>query len=228
MYNHIDKLASAVYNNVSSGLSGFHTNHSLNLDLIKDTIIDERLSILKQYIAKGLINPKDLYHSINCINIDCDTPIEQCRCGGTTDCDTIVPHFEIPQLVNDFGDNTILYIGSVDKEVPFIWYTNPTSFRNHKYKKRGKNKPYVWIDTTPNKNGMYDCFVFNAPLLNQISITAVFKDLRQLEQYSCCTEDTNRSFIDADVVERVTKKLLMYYRQFYMQPMPNNQSYTPA
>nr|DAU17914.1 MAG TPA: hypothetical protein [Bacteriophage sp.] len=35
---------------------------------------------------------------------------------------------------------------------------------------------------------MYDCFIFNAPLLNTISISAIFKDLRQLGNYSCCVD----------------------------------------
>jgi len=55
---------------------------------------------------------------------------------------------------------------------------SPQQLKYHKIRKRGKNKPYVWIDTTPNENGMCDCFVFNAPLIQQISIIAVFKDLR--------------------------------------------------
>ena len=46
------------------------------------------------------------------------------------------------------------------------------------YRRRGKERPYVWIDTTPNEKGLYDCFVFNAPLLNRVSISAIFKDLR--------------------------------------------------
>ena len=48
----------------------------------------------------------------------------------------------------------------------------------------------VFIDTTPNENGMYDCWVFNAPLLKEISIIAIFKDPRQLERYSCCSSET--------------------------------------
>jgi hypothetical protein len=72
--------------------------------------------------------------------------------------------------------------------LPFIWYTSPQSIKYHKYKKRGKSKPYVWIDTTPNENGMYDCFLFNAPLLDKVSITAIFKDPRQLDMYSCCVD----------------------------------------
>jgi hypothetical protein len=48
----------------------------------------------------------------------------------------------------------------------------------HQYRKRGKDKPYIFIDTTPNENGMCDGFVFNAPFLKQLSITGVFKDPR--------------------------------------------------
>jgi hypothetical protein len=45
---------------------------------------------------------------------------------------------------------------------------------------------------------MLDCYVFNAPMLKQVSVIAIFKDLRQLEQFSCCTEleSDNYNFID--------------------------------
>jgi hypothetical protein len=74
-----------------------------------------------------------------------------------------------------------MYIGTTDKQEPFVVYTSPTSFRNRKHRKRGKNKPFVWIDITPNENGMYDGFIFNAPLLKEISVIGIFKDLRQLD-----------------------------------------------
>jgi hypothetical protein len=46
------------------------------------------------------------------------------------------------------------------------------------YRKRGKYKPFVYIDTTPNERGMYDCFIFNAPLIKEVSVVAIFKDPR--------------------------------------------------
>ena len=86
---------------------------------------------------------------------------------------------------------------------PFIYYTNPIVMKYHKYRVRGKNKPYVWIDITPNENNMYDCFVFNAPLLKEVSVIAIFKDPRQLERYSCCSsetlEDDNFNFINNEI-----------------------------
>jgi len=48
----------------------------------------------------------------------------------------------------------------------------------HKFRKRGKNKPFVFVDTTPNENGMYDAYIFNAPMIKQVSVVAIFKDPR--------------------------------------------------
>lgn len=228
MYNQITKLASAIRNDVVSGLRGYHTNMSMSLEQLEDDIVDMRLQILKEYSLKGILPARDLYISINCISVDCKD-LERCRCKNVDECfSTPTAHFEIPQLVNDYGALSIDYLGSADRQLPFIYYTSLANYRNHKYRKRGKNKPYVWIDTTPNENGMYDCFVFNAPMLETVSISAIFKDIRQLENYSCCTElqDDNKSFINQEIKKRLTEQKLRYYRQLAAPIKPNNQEYT--
>lgn len=230
MYNHIEKLASAIRNDVVSGLRGYHTNLSMSTEQLCQDIVDERLQILKEYSLKGILPVKDLYISINCIPVDCKD-IERCRCGIQDKASgPPIAHFEIPQVLGDYGDLSIDYIGSVDRQFPFAFYTSSVTFRYHKYRKRGKDRPYVWIDTTPNENGMYDCFVFNAPLLSSVSITAIFKDLRQLENYSCCTDmqDDNMSFIDNEIKKRLTEKKVRYYRALATANMPNDQSYQPG
>lgn len=227
MYNQVEKLASAIRNDVVSGLRGYHANMSMSMEQLCQDIVDERLQILKEYSLKGVLPLKDLYISINCIQVDCKN-IERCRCNTYDDCsDQPVAHFEIPQIVNDYGNLSIDYIGSTDRQLPFIFYTSSTAFRYHKYRKRGKNKPYVWIDTTPNENGMYDCFVFNAPLLDRVSVSAIFKDLRQLDQFACCAElqDDNMSFINNEIKKRLTEKKIRYYRSAQSPILPNDQSY---
>lgn len=227
MYNQIEKLASAIRNDVVAGLRGYHTNLSMSIEQLCQDIVDERLQILKEYSLKGILPVRDLYLSINCIPVDCKS-IERCRCKEQdTHSDPPVAHFEIPQILGDYGDLAIDYLGSTDRQFPFVVYTSSTAFRYHKYRKRGKTRPYVWIDTTPNKNGMYDCFVFNAPLLNQVSITAIFKDLRQLENYSCCVDmqDDNMSFVNDEIKRRVTQKKIQYYKSLALPNLPNDQSY---
>ena len=227
---YIHKLASAIRNDIVSGLRGYHTNLSMSIEQLEDDIVQERLQILKEYSLKGILPVKDLYLSINCIPVNCKS-IERCKCNYQDECyDPPIAHFEIPQVLGDYGDLSIDYIGSTDRQLPFIFYTSSTAFRYHKYRKRGKNRPYVWIDTTPNESGMYDCFVFNAPLLSNVSITAIFKDPRQLENYSCCveSEDENFTFIDNEVKRRLTEKKIRFYRQLAAPLMPNDQSYQPG
>lgn len=225
-HSQIEKLAHAIRNDVVGGLRGYHTNMSMSIDQLMDDIIDERLQILKEYSIKGILPVKDLYISINCIQVDCKD-LERCTCDNKNDNLTNAAHFEIPQIVNDYGSLSIDYIGSSDRQNPFIFYTSSTAFRYHKYRKRGKNKPYVWIDTTPNENGLYDCFVFNAPLLKTVSISAIFKDVRQLDNYSCCNEfkDDNMTFIDNEIKKRLTEKKIKYYRQLQAPLLSNDQTY---
>lgn len=227
---YIEKLASQIRNDVVSGLRGYHQNLSMNMDQLQDEVVACRLSILKWYFLKGIFPIKDLLIAINCIDVDCES-LERCRCGKLSDGDTITAHFEIPQIVSDYGKQAIEYIGSTDRQNKFTIITSLSELNNRKYRKRGQNKPYVWIDFSPNENGMLDCFLFNAPFLQQVSIVAVFKDPRQLNRYRCCNleelngPDVNLSFIDQLVKDKLTKEKLYYYRQIQAPVLPNDQQY---
>lgn len=225
------KLASAIRNDVVAGLRGYHHNMSMSMEQLEDDIADMRLQIIKEYTLKGIVPINDLILSINCIDIDCKD-LDRCSvCKDNGMCTKPVAHFEIPQLMFDYGFVPIVYLGTTDRQNPFIYYTSPHAFKYYRnYRKRGKNKPYVYIDLAPNENGMLDCFLFNAPLMKQISIVAVFKDPRQLEQYGCCQElaDDNYSFINAEIKKRLTELKIRYYRQLAPPNLPNDQAYQPG
>lgn len=216
----VSKLASAIYNDVVSGLAGITSNPTMSLEQLEDDVVDERLQIIKEYSLKNLIPRKDLMMSINCIDVDCKS-LDKCPCGQNLTKPEL--HFEIPQLINDFGEDSVEFIGSINRETQYKIYTS-TSFQYHKYSRRGANHPYVYIETTPNENNMYDGWVFNIPLLKRLSIIGIFKDLRQLDNYGCCTEDLNNmTFIDTEIKKRLTEKKLRYYRQLLQAPHPNDQ-----
>ena len=99
---YIEKLASQIKNDVVSGLRGYHSNLSINMDQLQDEIISCRLTILKEHSLKGIFPIKDLLMAINCIDVDCKS-LERCSCGKADENDTLVAHFEIPQLVSDYG-----------------------------------------------------------------------------------------------------------------------------
>lgn len=219
----INKLASAIYNDIVSGLAGITSTPTISIDQLEDDIVDERLQIIKEYAAKNLVPRNDLLMAINCIKLDCMS-LDRCPCGDKSYSKPEL-HFEIPQTINDLGADAIEFIGSVDRAQFFKVYTN-TSFQFHKYLKRGASRPFVYIEPTPNMNNMYDAWVFGAPLLKTLSVIAIFKDPRQLMQYTCCAGDAieNYSFISAEIKKRLTEKKIRYYRQLLMPLQPNTQT----
>ena len=124
------KLASAIYNDIVAGMAGSEATLNLSLEQLEDEVVEERLSVIKQYSVKNLIPKKDLYYSLNCIELDCESLD---KCCYKSDDDDLVAHFEIPQVVNDFGEEAIAYVGSTNKQIKFKVYTSP-NFRFHKYR----------------------------------------------------------------------------------------------
>lgn len=149
----VTKLASAIYNDIVGGLKGYSNTPTLSIEQLEDEIVEERLLVIKEYSMQNMLPKKDLYMSINCIPVDCKS-LDKCPCNQKGYSDPVA-HFQIPQLVNGVPNGSISYIGSVDKQVPFKLYTSD-AFRFHKYKRWGQNRPFVYLETTPNENNMYD------------------------------------------------------------------------
>lgn len=219
----IEKLASAIYNDVMTGLSGITPNMKISMEQLEDEIVNERLTIIKEYAMKGLLPYRDLYESLTCLDVDCK-PIEKCgRCGKLVKYpQTELPHVEIPQIVTSLNEAAVDYFGTIDRDTPFKVYTD-ISFQFHKYNRWLGNKPYVYIDTTPNEHNMYDCYIFNAPLLKTVSIIAIFKDPRQLLTFPCCGEEIqNFNSLSNDIQRRLTEKKFRFYRSLPNTPTLDN------
>ena len=233
----IKRLADAIFNDVVSGLRGYHQNMSMSKEQLEEEVVQMRLAVIKEYMLKGILPIDDLLMSINCIPVDCDT-LDKCSCSGQI-CGTPTAHFQIPQLLLDFGLNsTIKYIGSSDKQHPYLVYTKSLDKVKsyQKYRKRGKNKPWVFVDITPNQEGLIDCYIFGAPFIKQVSVVAIFKDPRQLEEFQCdCNSDNpenkttqmdnNLNYLDIVIKDRLTQQKLRYYRQYAAPIQPNDQEY---
>lgn len=77
----INRLASAVYNDIVGGLRGYHTNQSISIEQLEDDIVQTRLLVIKEYTLKGILPVKDLLESINCIPVDCQD-LDRCKCNS--------------------------------------------------------------------------------------------------------------------------------------------------
>lgn len=198
-----------------------NANPNISLEQLEDEVIEMREAIIKEWYLKGILKPHDLMLSINCIDVNCDDPAKCCiTSSGKSE-----KHFEIPILMNDLGVDAIDWIGTIDKEERYDVYFSRDALKFRKYRRRGANRPYVFIDKTPNENGMYDGWVFNAPFVKNISIVAVFKDPRQIEQFNCCaqSEFLEMGSVSNEIKKRLTELKLRYYRQL-AQVLPNTQT----
>jgi len=217
----VEEIASAVYNNTISGLVGFASTPTMSLEQLADEVIAERQAVIREWYWKGQLPIRDMLLAINCIPVDCKD-MSDC-CGFEFGQDAM--HFEIPPLMNELDSKALKFVGSVDKQNSFwIYYTN--SFQYHKYRKRGADEAYVYIETTPNENGMYNGWLFNAPFVKYISVVGVFRDPRMLEMYNCCdkTHSTNMGALSNEIIKRLTEKKIRWYRQLYPGPHPNDQT----
>ena len=218
----LDKLTSAIWNDIEAGLSGMNANPNLSLEQLEDEVIECREAVIKEWFLKGILKRHDLMLSINCIKVDCADPAKCC----VTSSGKSEAHFEIPVLMNDLGLDAIEWVGTIDKEVRYDVYYSLDSVKYHKYRKRGARKPFVYINKTPKENGMYDGWVFNAPFVEYISIIAIFKDPRQLEQFNCCatTDFLEMGSVTNEIKRRLTEQKLRYYRGAIAQVLPNTQT----
>lgn len=217
----LNSLTSAIYNDIVAGLSGINANPNISMEQLEDEVIEKREAIIKEWYLKGILKPHDLMLAINCIPVDCADPAKCCTMpSGKSEL-----HFEIPILLNDLGRDAIEWVGSIDRKQRYSVYYTPDAIKFHKYKKRGANKPYVYIEKTPNKNGMYDGWIFNVPFVKAISVIAVFKDPRQLEQFNCCDPHDYAEIgsVTDEIKRQLIEQKLKLYRQ-YAQVLPNTQT----
>lgn len=216
----LDNITSAIYNDLNSGLSGMTANPTISYQQLEDEVVEMRQTVIKEFYIKNLLNSTDLLKAINCVEVDCK---DQKKCCNSDSKSTAL-HFEIPQLLDGIGDDAIYYLGSADRHQMYSVYFEPAIMKFYEYRMRGKDTPYVYIEKTPNKNNMFDGWIFNAPYVKRISIIGIFKDLRQLKEFNCCNdpEYLDFGFISQEVKNRLTKQKFQYYKQYYQIPSGNN------
>lgn len=216
----LDKITSAILNDLNSGLNNANASPAISELQLEDEVVEMRHAVIKEWYLKGLIQPKDIMDAINCIPVDCADPSKCCDISsGKTQL-----HFEIPRLIDDLGDAAIDYIGSTDRSTSYDVYFNRDAVKMHNHKRRGADKPYVYIEKTPNANGKYDGWIYNLPFVKRITVIGAFHDPRELSEYSCCNEQEylDLGAISNEVKAKLTAQKVQYYRQFLQVPQQNN------
>jgi hypothetical protein len=218
----IEAIASAVYNHIQNGTANMSANPKISIEQLQDEVVAERIQVVKEYLLNGVLNLEELFLSLNCVEVDCDYMSKCCNLPVGQK----ALHFEIPPIVLISGSDTIKFIGSIDRAVKYKIYTDE-SWRYHKYNRRIGNKPYVYIDTSINSNGNLDGYIFNAPMVKYISISALFSDPRKLLEWDCCNDNPD-AYLDCgilsnEIIKRLSYKYLQWYKQAPSVSINNNQ-----
>ena len=214
----INQIASAIINDLFSGnLVSLSNRSMISQDQIEDEVIETRNAVIKDWYIKSNLNLGDMMIAINCIEVDCKDQ-NKCSCISSLANAKMAKHFEIPQLMPGLGADALAFVGSTDRSRAFKVYYNLEAIKYQqyyqKYRKRYTPKPFVYIEKTPNENGMYDCWIFDAPFVQYIAVIGIFKDPRQLEQYNCCdnTDYLEMGAISNEIKNRILQKKIQLYR----------------
>ena len=214
----VNQIASAIINDLFSGnLVSLSNRAMISQEQIEDECIEARCAIIKDWYLKNMLNLGDMMVAINCVEVDCKDQ-NKCSCMSSLANAKMAKHFEIPQLMPGLGVDALAFVGSTDRSHAFKVYYNleAIKYQQHyqKYRKRPNDKPFVYIEKTPNENGMYDCWIFDAPFVQYIAVIGIFKDPRQLEKYNCCndTEYLEMGAISNEIKNRILQKKIQLYR----------------
>ena len=214
----VNQIASAIINDLFSGnLVSLSNRAMISQEQIEDECIEARCAIIKDWYLKNMLNLGDMMVAINCVEVDCKDQ-NKCSCMSSLANAKMAKHFEIPQLMPGLGVDALAFVGSTDRSHAFKIYYNleAIKYQQHyqKYRKRPNNKPFVYIEKTPNENGMYDCWIFDAPLVQYIAVIGIFKDPRQLEKYNCCDDIDylEMGAISNEIKNRILQKKIQLYR----------------
>ena len=214
----VNQIASAIINDLFSGnLVSLSNRSMISQDQIEDEVIETRNAVIKDWYIKSNLNLGDMMTAINCVEVDCKDQ-NKCSCMSSLANAKMAKHFEIPQLMPGLGADALAFVGSTDRSRAFKVYYNLEAIKYQqyyqKYRKRSTPKPFVYIEKTPNENGMYDCWIFDAPFVQYIAVIGIFKDPRQLEQYNCCdnTDYLEMGAISNEIKNRILQKKIQLYR----------------
>ena len=214
----VNQIASAIINDLFSGnLVSLSNRSMISQDQIEDEVIETRNAVIKDWYIKNTLNLSDMTVAINCVEVDCKDQ-NKCSCMSSLANAKMAKHFEIPQLMPGLGADALAFVGSTDRSHAFKVYYNLEAIKYQqyyqKYRKRYNPKPFVYVEKTPNENGMYDCWIFNAPLVQYVAVIGIFKDPRQLEKYNCCDDIDylEMGAISNEIKNRILQKKIQLYR----------------
>jgi hypothetical protein len=210
----LNKITSAVRNNLEAGLSTT-TRMNFSLEQLSHIVLASRNSYITNMLTQGSLKTNGIIQEINCIPLDC----EQFSLCCDTDTNKNVKHFELP---NTFVNS---YIGSVNRQTPFAYYTD-NHYMYNKYRNKSLiNRPYVVLRS---HEGITHGFLFNPPteIIDKISFAGVLVNPMDVNKYSCCNlnPETSTYPVPPGAVDYIIKDITSNWASWYYRFLGRNAS----
>jgi hypothetical protein len=220
----LNQIASAIDNNVRSGIKGV-TNSSYSIEQLEHEVIIERERMIELMVAHStLIKTDGLTQDIICpVGFKKLSPAS----AGSPNREKL--HFRMPALVSALEDDAIEYIGPISRE-DFSWrvYVGADHVL-HKFRAATCKRPYVMVNPAVAEDGMVDCYVMNYQgRMKEIPVTAVFANpelVRTLGNYN--TEDIHfpvSGGMAEELIKVITNKYLQNFRKLHAPTQNNDQT----
>ncbi len=222
------ELASIVKNDIQAGLKGVG-NYSFSIEQIERELELARAALLKRSSLQNILKPSEFSQDINCIPLACEDLSECCE-GVDTGKKGL--QFKIPRPAEIFGQNSISYVGQVDRTKRYMVYTD-YSFLAEAYRvsPNGKPRPFVFINLgRVDEDDMVTGYIFNVPRLKLVRVTGVFEN-PYLAYGPEGIEDARMNmrlpipeWAAEEIVRSLVNKYVQYYKAFNQPPLPNTQT----
>lgn len=221
----LEQIASAIRNNISSGLKGVG-NYTYSLEQIKDDISATRSQLILQY--DDTKKPNIVHYAQKKSNIPLE--ITQYPLGGYEEAAQTVLTAKIPALAATNSNSAVLYLGPPDMSLNVRVYYDSNRVNTHKYTRVIKNRPYAFIDSAMDDDGQVPVYLFNlgpSPF-RSLTISAIFDDpIKLMEKegiFSDAEEFPAPLAIQELIINEITSRYIAYYKRLHTANQSNDQT----
>lgn len=227
----LNEITAAIRNRVSDGLSGNISNQAYSIKQLEEEVDLERSAYIQKHIDSGRkLNPNYMYQSVDGMHVTCMSLAQNSPCGFAAQAGAGVPAVKIQPIAATMDDSAVEYFGLMNKQEDFIVYFDTDSVQNHKRRIRTRNRPFIWIDTAADSDGLMTAYLLNAGKhfnLKYLSIRAIFEHPSRVGADNPNANDKEYpapGHVQNAIIDALTEKYIRYYRQMNIMPQNNIQS----
>ncbi len=220
----LDEIAGSIRNNIGNGLKEV-TNYDYSLEQIKKEISLVRASIVLKESKNGILNPEHFIQRFD----NLDLTLTNFPYTAITNSPEKVWYTQIPRLAMTVDNSSLTFVGPTDFSQDFKKYYD-RAYKSHRYNRITSMYPFVYVDLSHDYNNHTDLYFFNldGSGLKKVSVRGIAADpVAVLEADGIFGEDEEfpaPQAVQDVIIETITRKYILYYRQLNHPTQPNTQT----